>query len=68
MLGDNSKFSEDSRYWGFVPRRNIVGKALFVFWPISRRWGFTDTTPPLQVPTVIKTDTLISDVPAFRMQ
>ena len=68
MLGDNSKFSADGRYWGFVPRRNIVGKALFVFWPLSRRWGFTDITPALQVPTVIKTDTMVPYIPAFRMQ
>jgi len=36
MLGDNSGSSQDSRYWGFVPRRNIVGKAKVVFWPASR--------------------------------
>ena len=68
MLGDNSKFSADGRYWGFVPRHNIVGKALFVFWPVSRRWGFTDTRPALQVPTVIKTNTMVPYIPAFRLQ
>ncbi|MDD5727260.1 MAG: signal peptidase I [Victivallales bacterium] len=47
MLGDNSRNSLDSRYWGVVPRKNIVGKALFVFWPISRRWGLTDRLGPL---------------------
>ncbi len=51
MMGDNSANSSDSRYWGFVPRRNIVGNALFVFWPFSRRWGLVDTVEPLDVET-----------------
>jgi signal peptidase I len=45
MLGDNSENSQDSRYWGVVPRRNIVGRASFVYWPILRRWGFPDKVP-----------------------
>lgn len=32
VLGDNRDNSEDSRYWGFVPRANIIGKAMFVYW------------------------------------
>ncbi len=38
-LGDNTLNSRDSRYWGPVPERNLVGPAVFVYWPISRRWG-----------------------------
>ena len=36
VLGDNSASSQDSRYWGFVPRKNILGKALLIYWPPSR--------------------------------
>lgn len=31
-LGDNRDSSLDSRYWGFVPRENIVGKPLVIYW------------------------------------
>ena len=51
MMGDNSRFSLDSRFFGPVPRRNLVGRAWIVFWPFSRRWGTVDTRPPLDVPT-----------------
>ncbi|MCE9615608.1 MAG: signal peptidase I [Lentisphaerae bacterium] len=41
-LGDNTQNSRDGRYWGSVPRRNLVGPAVFVYWPFSRRWGLAD--------------------------
>jgi signal peptidase I len=31
-MGDNRDSSSDSRYWGFVPRENIIGKPLIVYW------------------------------------
>jgi signal peptidase I len=35
VMGDNRTNSMDSRYWGFVPRENIVGHPLFVYWSIK---------------------------------
>lgn len=55
-MGDNTNHSLDGRNWGFVPRRNIVGLAMNVFWPISRRWGLVDTNEPLEIPTVMPPD------------
>ena len=39
-LGDNSYNSSDSRYWGIVPEKNVIGRGFVVYWPFSSRWGF----------------------------
>ena len=48
VLGDNRDESLDSRYWGFVPRANIIGRPLVIYWSLrtprpateaSRSWG-----------------------------
>ncbi|KPK97316.1 MAG: hypothetical protein AMJ95_09715 [Omnitrophica WOR_2 bacterium SM23_72] len=36
VLGDNSASSKDSRYWGFVPEENVIGKAILIYWPLQR--------------------------------
>jgi signal peptidase I len=38
-LGDNSYHSSDSRDFGPVPERNLVGRGIFVYWPFNRHWG-----------------------------
>ncbi|MBX7211643.1 MAG: signal peptidase I [Verrucomicrobiaceae bacterium] len=38
-MGDNSYNSSDSRYWGVVPQRNLVGPGLFCYLPFTRHWG-----------------------------
>ena len=52
-LGDNTSNSLDGRNWGFIPRKNMIGRGLNVFWPISRRWGLVDTKPQLKQKTVL---------------
>lgn len=36
VMGDNRPASADSRYWGFLPRKNIIGPAFLRIWPITR--------------------------------
>ena len=59
VMGDNRNNSEDSRYWGFVPRDLVIGRAMFVYWSydeslpsngnplfdffLNTRWGRTGT-------------------------
>lgn len=36
VLGDNRRGSSDSRDWGFVPKKNIIGRAALVYWPLQQ--------------------------------
>ncbi|MFA6349568.1 MAG: signal peptidase I [Candidatus Omnitrophota bacterium] len=36
VMGDNSASSQDSRYWGFVPKKNVLGNAIVIYWPPNR--------------------------------
>jgi signal peptidase I len=45
VMGDNRNNSLDSRYWGFVPRENIIGRPLFVYWSIVMPESGADEVP-----------------------
>ncbi|MGE5648194.1 MAG: signal peptidase I [Acidobacteriota bacterium] len=45
-MGDNRDSSLDSRYWGFVPRENIIGKPLIIY------WSYNASTEALSGPTI----------------
>jgi signal peptidase I len=38
-MGDNSPRSKDSRAWGFVPEKDVVGRPLYIYYPLTKRWG-----------------------------
>jgi signal peptidase I len=42
VMGDNRDDSQDSRYWGFVPQENIIGRPLVIYWSVQD-W---DRNPP----------------------
>ncbi len=36
MMGDNRGNSQDSRFWGLLPKERMIGRAVFLFWPLNR--------------------------------
>ena len=51
VLGDNRNDSDDSRYWGFVPRNAIVGKPLLIYFSLRQRSA--DDVPALTPPATV---------------
>lgn len=41
-MGDNSPGSLDSRYFGIAPEKEVIGRAIFIYYPFTKRWGITD--------------------------
>ncbi len=48
VMGDDRIRSSDSRFWGFVPRNNIIGRAALVYWPLKQdNYGFLPNYSPV---------------------
>src|SRR5215203_4397226 len=45
VMGDNRNNSEDSRFWGFVPRDYVIGRAMFVYWSYDESAAQTEGLP-----------------------
>jgi signal peptidase I len=39
-MGDNTCNSLDSRYWGAIPEKYVIGRSFFVYWPLTDRFGW----------------------------
>lgn len=49
VLGDNRENSQDGRYWGYVPRELVVGRAMFVYWSFDESLPRSDLMLPLNI-------------------
>ncbi|MEE3719686.1 signal peptidase I [Tumidithrix elongata RA019] len=54
VMGDNRNNSNDSHVWGFLPKQNIVGRAVFRFWPLDNRLGEITTPKYSTINSAIK--------------
>jgi signal peptidase I len=58
-MGDSRDNSEDSRYWGFVPRELIIGRAMFVYWSCDRGASNGDLFGCITNPRLSRIGTLV---------
>ncbi len=58
-MGDSRDNSEDSRYWGFVPRELIIGRAMFVYWSCDRGASNGDVFGCITNPRLSRIGTLV---------
>jgi hypothetical protein len=49
MMGDNRDNSSDSRFWGYVDRKDVLGKAMIIHWSWNP-WSATDPNPANRLP------------------
>jgi signal peptidase I len=47
VMGDNRDNSQDSRFWGYVPRSAIIGRAMFVYWSFDESAPRSDAPAPV---------------------
>jgi signal peptidase I len=46
VMGDNRDDSYDSRYWGFVPQANIIGRPLLIYWSVRESEAEAESLRP----------------------
>ncbi len=57
-MGDNRDNSQDSRFWGTVPRENVIGRAMFVYWSYGAAEG-DSSAEPMRRPRINRIGTLL---------
>ena len=62
VMGDNRDNSQDSRYWGFLPRSYVKGKALFVYWSFEDGDGYGNNSGISRFFTTIRWDRLLHQI------